>query len=163
MFVASLLFERPRRIDDPAPGICHPLYKRAFDLGSAMHAAIKAAGLESTTKPSCADDMEFKTHCATAKPADALNGLAYRDMDTMGNGFLVATLKRSLGLLHEAIDAHQMVVDAGLLPGHSDRFRDELFAIRQATLPSPMNIVSSAESAAHRQPEVNPARLGLTS
>lgn len=121
-------------IKDPRLGICHPLYKRAFDLGSAMHRAMEAAGLERGGEPSVVDDMEFKTHCATAKLAGALNGLAYRDESLMESGFLIATLKRALGLLHEAIDAHQKVAEAGLLPEHVDSFRNELFDIREAII-----------------------------
>ena len=68
-----------------------------------------------------------------AKLAGALNGLAYREAPDYG--FVVASLKRALPFVHDSIAATKRVQSKKLVGNaRLDRFRKELFAVREGIL-----------------------------
>jgi len=115
-------------------GICHPLEKRIREGAVALWRWCDEHELLGEDGEPDLHDMLFKYQCCGAKCAGALGGLPY-DGSARESGFIVAGLKRALGLLHESLKAAERVASKGSLPAEKvGPYREELFAARQELL-----------------------------
>lgn len=111
----------------------HPLVQRARRLAIRMWRETEAAGWMKENSPQAIRDLVMQTQMASVRLAGALNHLAYDDQPD--NGFLVASLKRGLNVLHQALAAasSRAVADA-FPPALVEGYRRELFDLRQDIL-----------------------------
>lgn len=121
-------------VRDDRGGICHPLVKRCHDLSMRMWRAAEKAGFAGKGVPQERQDedvseMLFCAQATSAKLAGALNGIA-NGFGLHDAGFIVASLKRALKPLNDALSAVQKVEDRGLLQAQIGVFRDGLFQVR---------------------------------
>jgi hypothetical protein len=120
-------------VRDEDGDIVHPIEKRATDTLYKLLDELRAAG---NPEEHHADLSEFVTHTMTlsAKLAGALGSLA-RGWDGGEAGLTIASLKRALDVLHQALFAADAL--GGDTPFPAARiayFRAELFAIREEIL-----------------------------
>lgn len=110
----------------------HPLAYRCGELGLRMFRDTKSRGLDGggheESDPDVAE-MSFKVHCASAKLAGGLADIA-RGSSLHETGFVVATLKRALALLHEALGAIDRVEAGGKMVDLVVDYRAEALAVR---------------------------------
>ena len=113
--------------------VCHPLAHRAAQVSMSLWHACKDLGLLEDGAPEAVGDMTFQSQMFGAKLAGALNGLPYDD--DPDRGFVIAHLKRALTFVPAALAAMEQVRALGCMDGAIlDRFRDELFAMREEGL-----------------------------
>jgi hypothetical protein len=120
-------------VRDEDGDIVHPIEKRATDALHALLDELRAAG---NPEEHDEDLAEFVTHTMTlsAKLAGALGSLAH-GWDGPEAGLTIASLKRALDILHQALTAAGALGgDVPLSPKRIAHFRSELFAIREETL-----------------------------
>jgi hypothetical protein len=113
--------------------IVHPIGKRATDTLYALFDELRAAGNPEDHHP---DLGEFVAHTMTlsAKLAGALSGLA-RGWNRGEYGLTIASLKRTLDVLHQALGAADALdADVPFPAARIAHFRSELFAIREEML-----------------------------
>lgn len=111
----------------------HPLVLRASKLSVAMWQYCDRSGLLGEAADDELHDMLFNAQMTGAKLAGALNSICYDHI--RDGGFVVASLKRALNYLHQAIGlvdtvAAKSLVDAGELAA----FKTGLFGIREEIL-----------------------------
>ena len=123
-------------IRDKRGNIRHPLQHRCQQFSIRMFIHAKSLGLKEadlSTHDQDVDDMVFNVQRTAAKIAGALNTVAQGGIDPL-TGFVVATLKRALSLLHEALSAMESVKKSGKMAGVIDGYRAEAFAIRTSII-----------------------------
>lgn len=121
-------------VRDSDGDIQHPLCVRTSRLAVRMWRLADEFNVLSDEKDSCVHDMVFNTQCCGAKLAGALNDIAYEFGPDPG--MIVASLKRALNHLHQALNASDTVKKSHKLDasGQLDNWRNELFAIREEIL-----------------------------
>lgn len=110
---------------------CHPLQNRCFELAVRMFRDAEDAGLlgRNAAEPDDSVDlMKFKISSASAKLAGALNGLGQGV--PFECGFIVASLKRALAIINEALGAMNQVEQDGTMPDLLPEYRRETLEIR---------------------------------
>ncbi|RYD83732.1 MAG: hypothetical protein EOP84_07460 [Verrucomicrobiaceae bacterium] len=113
--------------------IRHPLYDRAFQMTSHLHAFCRDNGLMEEEKPDL-EELFAQTSPLAAKLAGALTDLA-DGTNLYEPGFVVALLKRALAVLNQALAALNSVESKSLLPLEmTTAYRAELLSIREAIL-----------------------------
>ena len=120
-------------VRDKDGDIVHPIGKRATDALYALLDELRAAG---NPEEHHAGLGEFVAHTMTlsAKLAGALGSLA-RGWDGAESGLAIASLKRALDILHQALAAAGALgADTPFSAARIAHFRDELFAIREEML-----------------------------
>ena len=109
----------------------HPLQHRCHELGMRMFFDAKERGLDNPfsedADPDVAD-MVFYVQRTAVKMAGALSSIATGF--SMPDGFVVATLKRAMGFLHEALGKMDKVESRKLLADKIPEYREELLQIR---------------------------------
>jgi hypothetical protein len=109
--------------------IAHPIKKRATDMLYALLDELRAAGNPEQHHPGLGDFVGH-TMVLSGKLAGALGGLARGWGDE--SGLTIASLKRALGVLNEALTASAALgPDTPFPPARVGYFRDQLFAIRE--------------------------------
>lgn len=112
--------------------IAHPIKKRATDMLYALLDELRAAGNPEERHPSLADFVGH-TMVLNGKLAGALGGLA-RGWG-VDSGLTIASLKRALEFLHQALAAAGSLGPETPFPAaRVAYFRDELFAIREQVI-----------------------------
>ena len=120
-------------VRDEDGDIVHPIEKRATDALYALLDELRAAG---NPEEQHAGLGEFVAHTMTlsAKLAGALGSLA-RGWDGGESGLTIASLKRALDVLHQALTAAGALgADTPFPAARIAHFRGELFAIREEML-----------------------------
>jgi hypothetical protein len=120
-------------VRDEDGDIVHPIEKRATDALYALLDELRAAG---NPEEQHADLGEFIAHTMTlgAKLAGALGSLAH-GWDGAESGLTIASLKRALNVLHQALAAAEALgTDVPFPAARIAHFRSELFAIREEML-----------------------------
>jgi hypothetical protein len=109
--------------------IAHPIKKRATDMLYALFDELRAAGNPEEHHPGLGDFVGH-TMVLSGKLAGALGGLARGWGDE--SGLTIASLKRALGVLNEALTAAAALgPDTPFPPARVAYFRDQLFVIRE--------------------------------
>ena len=112
--------------------IAHPIKKRATDMLYALLDELRAAGNPEEHHPGLGDFVGH-TMVLSGKLAGALGGLA-RGWG-VDSGLTIASLKRALGVLNEALTAAAALgPDTPFPPARVAYFRDQLFAIREEVI-----------------------------
>lgn len=120
-------------VRDEEGDIVHPIEKRATDALYGLLDELRAAG---NPEEHHAGLGEFLGHTMTlsAKLAGALGSLAH-GWDACESGLTIASLKRALDVLHQALSAAGALdADVPFPAARIAQFRDELFAIREEML-----------------------------
>lgn len=120
-------------VRDKDGDIVHPIEKRATDALYALLDELRAAGNPEERHNGLG---EFVTHTMTlgAKLAGALGSLAH-GWDSGESGLTIASLKRALAVLHQALAVSEALgTDIPFPPARIAHFRGELFAIREEML-----------------------------
>jgi hypothetical protein len=120
-------------VRDERGEIVHPIQKRAKESLYALLDELRAAGNPEEHHGGLAD---FVAHTMTlsAKLAGALGGLA-RGWAGIDSGLTIASLKRALDVLHQALTAAAALgADVPFPAARIDHYRDELFALREEML-----------------------------
>lgn len=120
-------------VPDKDGDIVHPLEKRATDALYALLDELRAAG---NPEEQHAGLGEFVAHTMTlgAKLAGALGSLA-RGWDGVEAGLTIASLKRALDVLHQALRAAEALgLDTPFPSSRIAHYRAELFGIREEML-----------------------------
>ena len=109
--------------------IAHPIKKRATDMLYALLDELRAAGNPEEHHPALGDFVGH-TMVLSGKLAGALGGLARGWGEE--SGLTIASLKRALGVLNEALTAALALgPDTPFPPARVAYYRDQLFAIRE--------------------------------
>jgi hypothetical protein len=119
-------------IRDEDGEIAHPIKKRATDMLYALLDELRAAGNPEESHPALADFVG-NTMVLNGKLAGALGGVA-RGWG-VDSGLTIASLKRALEFLHQALAAAESLGPETPFPAaRIAYFRDELFAIREQVI-----------------------------
>jgi hypothetical protein len=109
----------------------HPVQHRCHELGMRMFFDAKERGLHPVESGDPAPDvslMVFQVQRVSVKMAGALAGLARGGHSPAG--FIVASLKRALGFLHEALNTMEKVESDGKMADTLPGYRREALEIR---------------------------------
>lgn len=121
-------------VRDELGGVSHPLELRVGNSAMELWNWCDERDLLGEQGDKDLHDMIFKLQCCGAKCAGVLGGLAYEGR-VHEPGFIVAGLKRALGLLHDSLKAADGVKSKGALPPEKlEPFLKELFAVREEIL-----------------------------
>jgi hypothetical protein len=111
----------------------HPLTLRMVHLALSLWRHCEQRGLLGEQTDPDLLDMISHAQLTAAKLAGALNSLAYRE--EVEGGFVVASLKRALHVLHRSLGAADKVAGKAVLPAEEiQAFRNGLFDARQDIL-----------------------------
>lgn len=119
-------------VRDEGGEIAHPIKKRATEVLYTLLDELRAAGNPEVHDPGLADFVGH-TMILSGKLAGALSGLA-RGWG-FDSGLTIASLKRALEILHQALNAAAALgPDTPFPAGRIMHFRNELFAIREQVI-----------------------------
>src|SRR5438477_7860516 len=120
-------------VRDEDGDIVHPIEKRATDALYALLDELRAAGNPEEQHAGLGEFVAY-TMTLSAKLAGALGSIA-RGWEGAESGLTIASLKRALNVLHQALAAAEALgADVPFSATRIAYFRAELFAIREAML-----------------------------